>query len=85
MAVFPPAETAVLGGVLIALVFFVRMAIKAGAKSIRPVADQFYGDRSGGLQDPYGHQWYIATHIEDLSPAKIRKRAAELFDKRLKK
>ena len=52
-------------------------AIAAGAKELQPVQDQFYGDRSGGLTDPYGHIWYIATHIEDVSPEEIGRRAAE--------
>ena len=51
-------------------------AVAAGAKVERPVADQFYGDRTGGLLDPFGHKWYIATHIEDVSPEELQKRAA---------
>ena len=51
-------------------------AIAAGAKVERPVKDQFYGDRSGGVTDPFGHVWYIATHKEDVSPEEMRKRAA---------
>ncbi len=46
--------------------------VAAGAVVQRPVADQFYGDRMGGVKDPFGHAWYIATHTEDVSP----KRAA---------
>lgn len=60
----------------------VKRAVAAGAKLTRPVADMFYGDRSGGLEDPYGHKWYIATHIEDLSLGQIRKRASGLFGKK---
>ena len=52
-------------------------AIAAGAKELLAVQDQFYGDRSGGLTDPFGHIWYIATHIEDVSPEEIKRRAAE--------
>jgi PhnB protein len=48
----------------------------AGAKITRPVADQFYGDRIGGLEDPFGHIWYVATHIEDVSMEEMEKRAA---------
>jgi uncharacterized glyoxalase superfamily protein PhnB len=48
----------------------------AGAKVQRPVADQFYGDRTGGVTDPFGHVWYIATHKEDVSPEEMKKRAA---------
>jgi PhnB protein len=51
-------------------------AVAAGAKVVRPVQDQFYGDRSGSVADPYGHIWHVATHTEDLSPDEIRKRAA---------
>jgi PhnB protein len=51
-------------------------AIAAGAKLIRPVADQFYGDRLGTIEDPFGHIWHISTHIEDVSPAEIGRRAA---------
>ena len=51
-------------------------AVEAGAKLTRPVADQFYGDRTGGLEDPFGHAWYVATHIEDVAPEELKKRAA---------
>ncbi|MGH9682691.1 MAG: VOC family protein [Candidatus Acidiferrales bacterium] len=51
-------------------------AVAAGAKVERPVADQFYGDRIGGLTDPFGHVWYISTHKEDVSPEEMKKRAA---------
>jgi PhnB protein len=54
----------------------VNHAVAAGAKVLRPVQDQFYGDRSGTLADPYGHVWHVSTHKEDLSPAEIGKRAA---------
>lgn len=54
----------------------VRRALDEGATEERPVADQFYGDRAGSIVDPYGHRWYIATHIEDLSPEEMEKRAA---------
>jgi PhnB protein len=51
-------------------------AVAAGAKVLRPVQDQFYGDRSGSVADPYGHVWHVATHKEDLSPEEIGRRAA---------
>lgn len=51
-------------------------AVAAGAKVERPVTDQFYGDRIGGLTDPFGHAWYISTHKEDVSPEEMKKRAA---------
>jgi PhnB protein len=51
-------------------------AVKAGGKVMRPVQDQFYGDRSGTLTDPFGHVWTIATHKEDLTVDEMRRRAA---------
>jgi PhnB protein len=51
-------------------------AIKGGAKVIRPVMDQFYGDRSGEFEDPFGHRWNVATHVEDVAPDEMAKRAA---------
>ena len=50
-------------------------AVKAGARAQRPVADQFYGDRSGTLEDPFGHVWTVATHVEDVSPEEMQRRA----------
>lgn len=58
-----------------------KQALAAGAKEERPVKDQFYGDRSGTLRDPFGHQWTIATHKEDLTPEEIGKRAEEWMKK----
>jgi PhnB protein len=52
----------------------VEQAVAAGAKLTRPVKDQFYGDRTGGVEDPFGHHWYIATHVEDLSPEEVKRR-----------
>jgi PhnB protein len=52
-----------------------KRAEAAGAKVLRPPADQFYGDRMATLEDPYGHSWSFATHIEDVSPDEMRKRA----------
>ncbi len=54
----------------------VEQAVKAGAKLNRPVADQFYGDRTGGVADPFGYNWYLATHVEDIAPAELERRAA---------
>ena len=54
----------------------VARAVAAGAKLIRPAADQFYGDRIGGIEDPFGHRWFIATRKEDLTVDEIRRRAA---------
>ena len=56
----------------------VARASAAGAKVTRPVQDQFYGDRTGSLEDPFGHVWHIATHKEDLSMAELKRRAANL-------
>jgi PhnB protein len=52
-------------------------AVKAGAKELRAVEDQFYGDRSGQFEDPFGHRWSVSTHIEDVPPEEMGKRAAE--------
>ena len=52
-------------------------AVAVGAKELRPVKDQFYGDRTGSIEDPFGHVWHIATHKEDLSPDELKRRAAE--------
>jgi PhnB protein len=57
----------------------VKRAVDAGATLAMEVADQFYGDRAGNIKDPFGHKWHIATHIEDVSPEEINKRAAKLF------
>lgn len=53
-------------------------AVAAGAKLLRPVADQFYGDRTGSLEDPFGHVWHVATHTQDISPKEMKKRAAAM-------
>ena len=53
-------------------------AVKAGAVILRPVEDKFYGDRGGEFEDPYGHRWSIATHVEDLSPEEMEKRMGQL-------
>jgi PhnB protein len=53
-------------------------ALKAGAKALRPVENQFYGDRSGQFEDPFGHRWSVATHVEDVSPDEMARRAAKL-------
>ena len=53
-------------------------AIAAGATEVRPVADQFYGDRSGQFDDPFGHRWSVASHVEDVSAEEMAKRASEM-------
>jgi PhnB protein len=57
-----------------------KKAVAAGAKLLRPVTDQFYGDRSGSLEDPFGHVWHIATHIEDVPMKELKKRAAAMAE-----
>jgi len=52
--------------------------LKAGAESISAPANQFYGDRSGGVKDSWGNQWWIATHVEDVSSEEVSRRASEL-------
>jgi len=73
-----------LGGTPVTLMVYVAdvddvfaRAIKAGAKEIAPVQDKFYGDRSGQFEDPWGHRWNVASHVEDLTPEDMQKRAAE--------
>ena len=53
-----------------------RRALQAGATSVMEPADQFYGDRNAGVQDPVGNKWWIATHVEDVPPAEMARRAA---------
>ena len=55
-----------------------KKAVAAGAKLLRPVADQFYGDRSCSVEDPFGHVWHIATHVKDVSMREMKKRAAAM-------
>ena len=57
----------------------VAQAIDAGAKVQRPLQDQFYGDRSATLEDPFGHVWTVATHIEDVTPEEIDRRMAGMM------
>jgi len=73
-----------LGGAPVHLLLYVEdcdavfeRAIAAGGSEVRPVRDQFYGDRSGTLTDPFGHQWSIASRLEDLSVDEIKQRAQE--------
>jgi PhnB protein len=56
---------------------FYERAVEAGARAVRPVQNQFYGDRSGGLEDPFGHIWHVATRLEDVTPDEMRRRYAE--------
>ena len=75
-----------LGGSPVALFVYVedvddvfRRAIEAGAISVSEPEDHFYGDRVGMFDDPWGHRWNVATHIEDLSPDEMERRAAEVM------
>jgi PhnB protein len=77
-----------LGGTAVSILIYVddvdavaKRAINAGAKVLKPVQDQFYGDRSGFFQDPFGHQWTIATHKEDVSLEEMQRRAAAMGQK----
>ena len=70
-----------LGGSPVAILMYVEnvdarfeQALAAGAKVMKPVADQFYGDRNGTLVDPFGHVWTFATHKEDVSPEEMKRR-----------
>lgn len=54
-----------------------RRALDAGAKSVTDLADQFYGDRTAQFEDPFGHRWHIAQHVEDVLPDEMQRRAAE--------
>lgn len=74
-----------LGGSPVSIMIYVddadtifNQAIAAGGESQKPVQDQFYGDRSGTLKDPFGHIWHVATHVEDVSPEEMTKRLAAL-------
>ena len=78
-----PTPTA-LGGSPVMLMVYVedvddvfQRAIAAGAKEVSPVQDQFYGDRSGTFEDPWGHRWNVASHVEDVAPEEMERRAAE--------
>ena len=51
-------------------------AVQAGARALRAVEDRFYGDRSGQFEDPFGHRWDVSTHVEDVPPEEMSKRAA---------
>ncbi len=77
-----------LGGASVSLMIYVddvdetfKRALAAGAKELQPIKDQFYGDRSGTLQDPFGHMWTIATHVEDVPPEELKRRAREFSEK----
>ena len=56
----------------------VKTAVAAGAKLLRPVEDKFYGDRTGTIEDPFGHHWHVATHKQDVPPDEMARRAAAM-------
>ena len=60
----------------------VERAVEAGAKVVQPLEDKFYGDRTGSVQDPFGHVWHIATHVEDVPPRELKKRAEKMMKDR---
>jgi len=62
-----------------------KRAVSAGAKALMPVTDMFWGDRFGQVEDPSGHRWGLATHVEDPSPEEITRRQRELFASMSKK
>ena len=71
------------GGTPVSLMVYVedvdsvfKRAISAGAKELRPLQNQFYGDRSGTISDPFGHKWTVSTHVEDVSPEEMQRRMA---------
>lgn len=57
-----------------------KRAIAAGATAVKPVQDQFYGDRSGTLKDPFGHVWTVSTHVEDVPPDEMERRAKAFME-----
>jgi PhnB protein len=78
-----------LGGVPSSLMLYVENAdrtfsdaMNAGAQQLMPMQNQFYGDRSGTLKDPFGHVWTIGTHVEDVAPDEMERRAKEFFEKK---
>lgn len=77
-----------LGGAAVSLMVYVeqadqmfKQALASGAQELQPLKDQFYGDRSGTLKDPFGHVWTISTHVEDVAPEEMRRRAEQFFQK----
>jgi PhnB protein len=58
-----------------------KQALRTGATELQPLKNQFYGDRSGTLKDPFGHMWTIATHVEDIPPAEMERRLKEQLQK----
>ena len=89
MGYLAPTST---GGAAVSLMVYVdrvddvfKQAVKSGAKEMQPLEDRFYGDRSGTLKDPFGHTWTVATHLEDVPPEEMRRRATQFFQSRPQK
>ena len=77
------ADPKAIGGTPVTVMVYVedvdavqKAALAKGAKELRAVEDQFYGDRAGQFADPFGHKWFVATHVEDVPPEEMAKRAA---------
>lgn len=78
------ASPASLGGTPVSFLVYVKdvdrafkKAVAAGGTAVAPPADKFYGDRMATVSDPFGHVWYLSTHVEDVPPGEMRRRAAE--------
>lgn len=76
------------GGTAVSLMVYVervddifKQALACGAEEMQPIKDQFYGDRSGTVKDPYGHVWTISTHVEDVAPDEMRRRVEQYTQK----
>ena len=87
LRIWVPPDPKRLGGSPVMIYLYVKdvdavvaQAVAAGARLVHPVQDQFYGDRSGGLEDPFGHIWHVATHKEDVSPKELSRRAKAVMD-----
>jgi len=77
-----------IGGAAVSLMVYVervdetfKQALAMGAKELQPLKDQFYGDRSGTVEDPFGHVWTVATHVEDIPPEELSRRAEQYSQK----
>ncbi len=75
-----------IGGASVSIQIYVKnvdatlaLALKAGSRVVRPAADEFYGDRTAVIEDPFGHVWMVQTHIEDVKPAEMKRRLKKLY------
>jgi PhnB protein len=85
LADMPESAPGSLGKTSVSFVLYVddvdaafRRALEAGASEVQPVEDKFYGDRMGMLRDPFGHEWSLGTHVEDVSPEEMQRRMASM-------